>query len=167
MNRIRSSGSAAGFTLVELLIAISLALVVVVGAGSVYLAVERSFQNGSRKLVAQQEATLLSVFLNRRIRAASDFTIYSVPNHAVPADSGNGLALFDQAGTPLGRLEWSPNVETIVDSTGARVTVLTLRDVVFVRDAANPLTVRYRYKADDERGNLVDIESGASLRNQH
>ncbi len=164
MRPIRSR-NAAGLALVELMIGVVLALVVLLGAGSVYIAIERTFQTGARKLRAQQEATLLSVVLNRSIRVASAFTIYEVPNRGTPADSGDGLALFDCGGTFLGRVEWNAYEHTLVDSAGARITVLRLQDVAFRRDPAEPLIVHYRYKADDEIGNLVDIESAAALRN--
>jgi len=151
--------------MVELVIGIFVGLVVILGAGALYLATARSFNLGARKLRAQQEATILSTVINRRIRVGSSYEIYNVPNRAVPADSGDGLALRDKTGALMGRLEWDGTAATIVDSTGTRVTVLTLQDVKFKRDPATTGTVRYRFTAEDGRGNLVHIQSAATLRN--
>jgi prepilin-type N-terminal cleavage/methylation domain-containing protein len=154
-----------GFTLVELMIGVMLSLVILLACGSLYVSTERSFQTGSRKLLAQQEATLLSTVINRRIRAGAGFMIYQLPDQTTPADSGNGLALYNDAGALLGRLEWNAGLETMVDSAGARITSMRLTDVLFLRDPAHPRAVSYRFKVDDEKGNLVDIESAAALRN--
>jgi prepilin-type N-terminal cleavage/methylation domain-containing protein len=154
-----------GFTLLELMLGIGLSLIVLLGAGSVYLGVQRSFQWGSRKLLAQQEATLLSSTLSRRIRVAKGYEIYVVPNRGVPADSGNGLALRGDGGVLLGRLEWDGAQQTLVDSTGTRVTSMKLQGVQFRKEVALPKVVRYRFQTDDERGSLVDIESAVTLRN--
>jgi Tfp pilus assembly protein PilV len=154
-----------GITLLETIVAIALSLVVLLGAGSVYLGVQRSFRWGSRKLVAQQEATLLSTTLSRRIRVANDFGIYVVPNRSVPADSGNGLTLLGPGGAFLGRVEWNATQTTLVDSGGARITSMPLRGVQFRRDPTQPRVIHYRYQTDDAVGNLVDIESAVRLRN--
>ncbi len=154
-----------GLTVVELLIAAAVSIVVLAGAGSVYLAVLRGYQAGGRKLTAQREATLLATTLNRKIRIAADCRIYNLPDRVTPADSGNGLALWDDAGAPLARIEWDGTKSTLVDSTGARISALKLRDAQFRHDPAQPRTIFYRYRADDESGDLVDIESAASLRN--
>jgi Tfp pilus assembly protein PilW len=154
-----------GLTIVELMIATAMTIVVLAGAGSVYLAVQRGYQTGSRKLTAQREATLLATTLDRKIRIAAGCRIYELPDRATPADSGDGIALWDLAGAPLGRIEWDGAESTLVDSTGARISALKLRDLRFRRDPAQPRTICYRYRADDEAGDLVDIESASSLRN--
>lgn len=151
--------------MIELIIGVSLFLVVILGAGFVYLSTARSFTGGSRKLRTQQEATLLSTVINRRIHVGADYAIYNVPNRATPADSGDGLAILDSSGALLSRLEWNATLGTLVDSTGTRVTVLRLQDVKFKKDPVTPRTIRYRFKADSERGSLVRVQSGATLRN--
>ena len=60
--------SCRGITIVELMLGILLALVVFLGAGSMYVSTMRSFQIGARKLQAQQEASLLSGLISRRTR---------------------------------------------------------------------------------------------------
>ena len=91
------SSSQRGLTLIELMVALLLVGVVMFAAGAVYLSTERSFDTGSRKLVAQQEATLLAKTINRGFRVGSTFQVYVVPDRETPADSGNGLAIFDGA----------------------------------------------------------------------
>lgn len=157
--------AARGLTLVELTIGILLALVVILAAHTLHLGVDRSFKAGARKLLAQQEATLLATGIGRRVRVASDFRIYALPDRDTPADSGNGLALWGADGSLLGRLEWSEPLQTLVDSTGAPVTSMKLQALQFLRDPTQARAVRYRFKVDDERGNLVDVESAVCLRN--
>ncbi|MFH1145048.1 MAG: hypothetical protein V1774_10940, partial [Candidatus Eisenbacteria bacterium] len=130
-----------------------------------FLSTERSFQVGSRKLLAQQEAALLATNLGRRIHNGAGFMIYQLPDRGSPADSGTGLALYDGAGLVTGRFEWNAAQQTLVDSTGTRVTSMKLQDVKFRRDPTHPLAVAYRFRVDDERGNFVDIQSAAALRN--
>ena len=45
------------------------------------------------------------------------------------------------------------------------MTAVKLQDVVFKKVPAFPKTLRYRYKTDDERGDLLDIESSVTVRN--
>lgn len=173
MTPIRSSadrrqgriGREAGITLVELILVAFLVLIVLFGAGTMYIGATRSFKLGTTKLRAQQEATLLSTTINRRVRVGSGVNVYVVPNRSTPADSGNGLAILDVDGNVMQRLEWNASLQTLVDSTGTRVTAMKLRDVVFKKVAATPRTLRYRYKTDDEKGDLVDIESSVTVRN--
>lgn len=165
MSPIRSESGQRGVTLVELVVYIMLSLVVMLGAGMVYSGVDRSFRTGLRKLVAQQEASLLSSTISRRVRVASNYMIYNLPNRNAAADSGDGLALLDAGGVVTYRFEWDGDNMTLADSTGARVTSMRLQNLQFSADAVTPRTVRYRYQTDDEAGNLVDIESAATLRN--
>jgi Tfp pilus assembly protein PilW len=158
-------GRRSGITLVELMLVGFLVLIVLFGAGSMYVGATRSFKLGTTKLKAQQEATLLSTVINRRVRVGSGIGIYVVPNRSTPADSGNGVAILDADGHVMQRLEWSSSLQTLVDSTGVRVTAMKLRNVFFKKIATAPKTLRYRYKTDDEKGDLVDIESSVTVRN--
>jgi hypothetical protein len=96
---------------------------------------------------------------------AKSFEVYTVPHPEAAADSGNGLTLLGEGGAVLGRVEWSAGQSTLVDGAGARITAMKLRGVHFERDGAQPRVVHYRYKTDDERGDLVDIQSAVGLRN--
>ncbi len=158
-------GDRAGLTIIEMIIGIFLALVVLLGAGSVYVGTLKSFKVGSAKLRAQQEATILTTVINRKIRVGSTFEIYNVPNRSVPADSGNGLTIRDADGAVMTRMEWSSSSTTLVDSLGNRLTAVNLQNLKFLKDPATPKTVRYRFKADDQKGNFIDIQSAASVRN--
>jgi Tfp pilus assembly protein PilE len=163
MRRIRSDSC--GLTIVELIVGVALVLVVLLCAGSVYLSAERSFRDGSQKLLAQREASLLSTVISRRARVANQYAIYVVPNRTVLADSGNGIAFLNKTGAVQWRLEWDATQQTLIDSAGARVSSMKLQGVGFTRHLVDPTILHYRFKTDDERGNLVDIESAASARN--
>lgn len=154
-----------GFTLVETMIAVALGLVIMLGAGEIHRGVERSFQMGLHKLVAQQEASLLSTVISRRVRTASGFMVYNVPDRTTALPAGDGLALLGMDGSVTYRFEWNDAIATLADSTGAPVTAMRLQNVQFQTDANFPRTVFYRFQVDDEIGDLVDIESAASLRN--
>lgn len=159
-----------GLTLVELIIGVFVGVIVLLAAGSIYLVASRSFSVGSKKLLAQREATLLSTVINRRIRVGSSYQIYNLPNRTVPADSGNGIAISDAAGTLLGRLEWSSTLRTLVDNAGTPVTAMRVQKLpgllMFKRDPVQPRTVGYRYQVQAyPDSNKVDIQSSASLRN--
>jgi len=162
---IRSSRQQAGFTLVELMIYAFLGLVVMLGAGAVHRGVDRSFKTGAHKVIAQQEASYLSLMISRRARTASGFMVYNVPNRTIPTIAGDGLALQDTDGEVIYRFEWDDDNMTLADSTGARVTALTLQSIQFAVDPIAPKTVRYSFQADDGTGSLVDIESAVALRN--
>jgi Tfp pilus assembly protein PilW len=164
MRRVRSDPHA-GFTILELLVGVMLAFVVLILAGGVFVTVGRSFRVGAQKLLAQREATLLSTVISRRIRVASGFEMYTVPDRTVLADSGDGLALLDDAGSLMARLEWNDGLSTLVDSAGSRVSSMAVRNVLFWRETGEPKTIRYRYQVEDGADNLVDIETAATLRN--
>lgn len=165
MSPIRSESRQRGLTLVEMIVYILLSLVVMLGAGTVYLGVNRSFRLGARKMVAQQEASQLSAVISRRVRIASNFVIYNLPNRSVPVEAGDGLALLNMVGDVTYRFEWDDANMTLTDSTGARVTSMRLQNLQFSTDPVSPRTVHYEFQTDDETGNLVDIESAVTLRN--
>jgi Tfp pilus assembly protein PilW len=154
-----------GFTVMELMVGVLVGGILLLLAGGVYVGVSKSYSTGAKKLLAQREATLLSSNISRRLRVGSSFGIYVLPNRSVPADSGNGVAIYDHDGHPMGRLEWSSSLRTLVDSTGARVTSMALQNVLFKKDPGSTHVLRYRYQTDDGAGDLVDIQSGAAVRN--
>ncbi len=163
--RAAGARSQAGYTVIELIVASFLGGVVLLAFGITYLTTERSFKVGARKLVSQQEATLLSGTISRFARTGTDFQIYNVPDRVTPADSGNGLAILDEGGAVVGRIEWNGTDETLVDAGGTRVTSMTLAQVKFKKVPALPTAIAYRYATDDLYGNLVNIESTVTLRN--
>jgi len=165
MRPIRSLRNKRGMTLVELVLTIQLGLLVMLGAGVVHRGVVNSFNQGMHKITAQREASLLSKVINRRIRLASSYMVYNVPNRTVPLTSGNGLALMDANGDVFYRFEWDSGNSTLADSTGGRVTAMKLQNLQFRNDASSPRTLFYRYQVDDDMGSMVDIESGVALRN--
>jgi len=162
---IRSEHGQRGLTLTELMLVIMLSLVVMLGAGAIYRGVDHSFRTNTHKLVAQKESSQLSNVISRRVRTASNFMIYDVTDRTTPTVAGNGLALLDGNGIVTYRLEWDNTNRTLADSTGARVTATQLQGLLFSVDPVSPRTIRYIYQAEDGLGNLVDIESAASLRN--
>lgn len=155
----------AGVTLIEVMLFISVGAVVVAMMGAVYVIVQGTFSVQSRKVTAQQEANVLSDYIDRKVRDGASILVYRVPDSTVPADSGDGLAVFDADGLPLARIEYDDGVQTVVDSTGAPVTALTVRNLAFVVDPLAPERVGYRFAATDGVGNQVDIESAVSVRN--
>ncbi|MBU1677171.1 prepilin-type N-terminal cleavage/methylation domain-containing protein [bacterium] len=165
MLQIRSKSRQLGLTLVELMLVIMLGLVVMLAAGAVYRGVDRSFRLGAHKVVGHQGATLLSTVISRRVRVASGFLIYNVPNRSVASNSGDGLALLDKEGNVTFLFEWDTDNMTLADSTGARVSAASLQNIQFRVDPVSPRTVRFGYQSVDEAGYFVDIESAASLRN--
>ena len=154
-----------GFTLVELMIGTSLSLVILLAAGALYANLARSFDARARGVLNQQDVSLVASLINRNFRPGSSYRIYEVPNREAPADSGNGLAVFDAAGACSERLEWDADRSALVDSTGARVSPVTLQAVRFCVDPDNPRTLRYSYTVDNGAGKQVTLESAVSLRN--
>ncbi|MBA4378618.1 MAG: hypothetical protein C0395_08235 [Gemmatimonas sp.] len=148
-----------------MMLVIMLSLVVMLGAGTIYRGVENTFRTNTHKLVAQKESSQLSTVISRRVRTASSFMIYDVTDPMTPMNAGNGLALLDGNGIVTYRLEWDNTNQTLADSTGARVTAMSLQNLLFSTDPVSTRTVRFAYQTYDGVGNLVDIESGASLRN--
>jgi prepilin-type N-terminal cleavage/methylation domain-containing protein len=160
-----SSRGRGGLTVVELLVALAIAAILFLAVGYLYVAFTKGFQMGSRKLVAQREASLLSGAIGRRVRQGASFTVYVMPDRGAPGDSGDGLTILDAAGKAISRIEWSEELQTLVDSSAARMSSMQLTDVVFVRDPAEPRTLLYRYRVEDGEGSAVAVESAASLRN--
>jgi len=154
-----------GFTLIEMMIVTMLSLVVVLAAGAIFRGVNSSFKLGSHKVVGGQGASQLSTVLSRRMRVASSFVIYNVGDRTVATDPGNGLALLDDVGNVTYRFEWDAINRTLADSTGARLTAMTLQSLQFRADSVSPRTVRYAYQTINDQIYLVDIESAVSLRN--
>jgi prepilin-type N-terminal cleavage/methylation domain-containing protein len=154
-----------GFTLVELLIGSAIGLVVAIAASSLSLGMDRSFTWGTRKVLAQQEASLLSSTVTRGVRAANRYTIYQLPDRVTPVNVGNAIALWDAGGQLLQRFEWSDSLRTVVDANGRPVTSMKVRDLLFKRLLALPPLVVFQFKVDDGRGSLVDIQSAAFVRN--
>lgn len=162
--QVGGARSQRGFTIVELAVASFLALVVLLAMGTVYLIVQNSFRVGAKKVVAQQEATLLSQYISRQVRVGDALYVYRLPDRVTPRLTGDGLAILD-GGVPIMRLEYDAGAQTLADSLGARVTAMTVRNLQFSIDPLRPRTVVFEFATDDEHGNLVDVESAATLRN--
>lgn len=158
------AGSQRGFTIVEFAIASFLAMVVLLAMGTVYLIVQNSFRVGAKKVVAQQEATLLSQYVSRQVRVGDALYVYRMPDRVTPQPTGDGLAILDD-GVPIMRLEYDAGTGTLADSLGASVTAMTVRNLQFSVDPLRPRTIVFQFATDDEHGNLVDVESSATLRN--
>jgi type II secretory pathway component PulJ len=158
-------GSCRGFTIVELAVASFLAMVVLLGMGTVYLVVQNSFRVGAKKVVAQQEATLLSQFVSRQVRLGDALYVYRQPDRITPQPTGDGLAILDEDGAPIMRFEYDADTGTLADSLGVSVSAMTVRNLEFSVDPLRPRTVVFEFATDDEHGNLVDVESSATLRN--
>jgi hypothetical protein len=154
-----------GLTVVELMVAFAISAILFLCLGYLFVAFQKGFQMGSGKLVAQREASLLSGAICRRVHQGSSFGIYIAPDRGVLADSGDCVAVLDGAGKLISRIEWNGELQTLVDSSAARMSAMRLTDVVFVRDPGEPRTLLYRYRVDGGEGNAVAIESAASLRN--
>ena len=156
---------AAGFTLVELMIASCLGLVVLLYAGGIYGNIAQNFQTRSQAAMNQQDVTLLSYVISHTVRSGASYRIYVVPDRGTPADSGNGLAIFDPNGTRIGLMEWSPSRSALVDSLGSPLGGATIQSIQFSIDPALPRLVHYRYTMDAGTGTPVNLESSVSLRN--
>lgn len=162
---IRSDRDQRGVTLVELMLAIMLSVVVILGAGSIYRGVDRSFKVGAEKVQDRRGASLLTKVVSRRIRVASDFVIYNENNPADPLDTGNSLALLDAAGDVVYRYVWDAANSALADSSGNRVGASHIQSVTFSLDPVSPRTIRLAYQTVDEHGDLVRVETAAALRN--
>lgn len=161
LGRSRREG---GFALVEAIIAIMLVAVVLVAGGMTYLVAERSFKWGAKKLVAQQEATLLSRAITRTVRGGAYYHVYQLPDRVTQKQVGNGLEVRYRDGT-VHRYEWSNSQKTVVDKNAKRATSMELAYVEFRVDPVRPSAVRFKFATVDGQGSLVDMESSASLRN--
>ena len=155
----------AGLTLVELMIGSFLGLIVLLYAGGIWGIFAQSFQTRSQAVMNQQDVTLLSATISHTVRTGSNYQIYVVPNRSVPADSGNGIAIYDANGVRTGLMEWSQSKSALVDSLGTPVSAATLSFIQFRKNSTWPRLVCYTYTMDNGAGNQVDLESWASLRN--
>jgi len=151
--------------MVEMVIGVLLGMLVLLFAGGIYLSSMRGLQAGAKKVLGQNEATLLATAISRAVREGASVRAYQLPDREAPADSGNGLAILGVDGDVQARLEWSEQLQTIVDSTGTRVSAMPVREVVFHVDPHYPRIVDFRFQLDDERGNLIPIESAVAARN--
>jgi len=165
MTPIRSSRDQRGLTLVELMLVIFIGFIVLLGAGSIYISMEKSFRQSAGKMVGGREATHLSSVLSRGARVASGFMVYDIGDRSQESDPGNGLALLDADGSVMARLEWDPANRTVVDGAGTRVTASTLQNLQFSSDLVSPQTVRFAYRTIDDSHHEIDVESAVALRN--
>jgi hypothetical protein len=163
----RPASGAGGFALIEAVIAILLVAVVLVGAGVTYLVAERSFKWGSKKLVAQQEATLLARAVTFSVRRAKTIAVYDLPDRDTalePGVVGDGVFVTYHDGT-TDRFEWNADEKTLVDEGGKPVTSMELAYATFERDPVDPHTLVFKFATVDGVGNLVDMETAAAPRN--
>jgi len=155
----------AGWTLIELMLGVTISTIVILLAGGLYLSSVRSVQADSRKVTAQQETSLLSSAISRRVRAGHDVRVYLVPNRGAAVDSGDGLAVVDTAGVDQTYLEWSRTDSALVDGGGQRVSAARIDSLAFIRDPSLPRTVRFRGEVNDRAGYQISFESAVTARN--
>ena len=165
MYPIRSDRRQQGVTLMELMLVVGLSLIIVLAAGALFNSVDRSYKLGAQKVVGSHEASHLATVISRRARVASEFLVYDVGDPTIEVDQGNGLALLDTDGAIMYRFEWDALNATLADSTGVRVTSMSLQNLQFRVDPVTLSTLHFSYQTVDAMGDMVTIQSAATRRN--
>lgn len=106
--------SAAGFTLVEMMIVVVLAGVVTLGLVAFYINSQAIWLDASTQAMAQRDATAILDAMRERAKASAQAQIQ-------PAGGGTNhtLVLYDNDLVEVGRFQWDPADSTIHWATGA------------------------------------------------
>lgn len=150
---MRRRSPAAGFTLIELTLAMTLTALVALIVGVIYLTNQRSWKQGQEKLILQQEVTRCVEQIERDVRGAR-WVGYSGPQD---------IRTYDATGTETHHYYLSGDK---VYQNGSPLTDLKCTQLTF---GINPDTtiVSMAVELEDAVGNKVEVETKAMLRNRN
>ncbi len=153
MNRApRNRRNAAGFTTIELMIAGTISLIVVLAAGVIVLQSSRSFRFGNDKVIMQGEATRSVEQIARDVRRAR-WIDFVASDHVVLYDTFHTqFAEYDRAASRARR-------------NGSPLSDYVCTDLEFAVNA-DTTTVDITLELQSEAQDLVKVESKASIRNR-
>jgi Tfp pilus assembly protein PilW len=154
MRRRRPS---AGLTLIELMIAVFLTALVAVIAGVIYLANQRSWDQGKDKLIMQQEATRCVETVARDVRAARwiDFV------------DATEIRVYDRTGTEFRHYELGATAGgNRVLQNGSPLVDLLCTELTFTTNA-DTTVLGIALELEDGAENRVKVESRAAVRNRN
>lgn len=154
---MRSAGrrASAGFTTIELLIAGTISLIVVLAAGVIVLQSSESFRFGNDKVLMQGDATRAVEQIARDVRRSRTLGWDGSGTHLVCYDTfGNQFAVYDWAGSG------NP-----VTQNGSPLTDYACTDFALGINA-DTTTVDVSLELQSRGQDKVEVESKASIRNR-
>jgi prepilin-type N-terminal cleavage/methylation domain-containing protein len=149
--------SCKGFTLVELLVAMSAGLIVVLAAGIVIYLGQISWNDAWNKVNLQRDASYAMLAMSQYIKKATDvndtdFTLTSLP---LKVDGNDVIFSYDADANDL-LCEVGGNTQTILDGK--------VKDLQFIMDPNYPDTVKINLTLKEDNVEL-EFESTVMLRN--
>ena len=152
MRRTRSRG---GFTLVELMIALFIALFVVFVLGRVILTNQRAFAWNQDKMVLQQNVTETLEWLARSVRASRTLQVVSSTQFRTYDEQGNLTHNYQLITGPPDRLQVDGN-----DLVSRNCTLFT------VTPDDDTTSVTIQLELEDDSSNRVAATTRAAVRNR-
>lgn len=157
----------AGFTLVEVVIAIIVVTLVIAGLIASYLVIQRNWQGGSKQIIVQGQGRLALNHICRHIREASNLGVSNLGRTLViiRLDGGSLAYKYDEQSHTLNYYpDWS-------DQTSKEVLVNNLYkqpgNPIFLRSGSRKVYIHFRVidvnQIDGYQG--IDLSSSAYSRN--
>ena len=144
--------NAAGFTLIELMVAVALAVVIFFGLASLYMLMNDSWERGSSLVNLQRDGSYAMMELTTTIRAGSA---------AIIAPSSQ-LTVKDAGNTTIGRFYLESSDQSLRDDLGNKVIPSLVDSLVFTQSGP---TIYVELMLADDKENTAYFTTGASLRN--
>ena len=144
--------NAAGFTLIELMVAVALAVVLFFGLASLYMLMNDSWERGSSLVNLQRDGSYAMMKLTTTIRAGSA---------AIIAPSTQ-LTVKDAGNTTIGRFYLESGDQSLRDDSGNKVIPSLVDSLVFTQSGP---TIYVELMLADDKENTAYFTTGASLRN--
>jgi len=150
-----------GFTLIEMVITMMIALIVVLGMGRLILANQRSWEWGRDKVELQANTTESLEWMARSVRGASYLQVTSATRFRTLDRNRNVLHTYERVTVGgQGRLREDGQDLTSRNCTAFQVTAF--RDPV----SADTTSVRLLLELQDRTGNRVGASTRAAVRNR-
>jgi type II secretory pathway component PulJ len=152
--RSRDRGDA-GYTLIELFIALVLGLVVVLAIGKLLIANQRSWEWGRDKVVLQQNTTEVLEWMSRSIRSARTLAVVDSTELRTFDEGGALVKTYDTAATG-GQIRLRENGVPLIDRQCTRFVVVPDADTT---------SVTVIVELEDRAGSRVEAMTRVAIRN--
>lgn len=161
--RGRLLGGHAGLTTIELMLAGTLALVVVMGISLLPGSILRHFREGAERLRLQQNVHRTAQRMGIEVRRAAAFQIYDPAHPATPLAAGPAVALLDTAGVRFEGFQASGDGKALLNDAGQPIDDMTLSDLWFESGPGGELVLRLAFT--DRNRNETALLTSISTRN--
>lgn len=163
---LSSKTTQAGFTLIELMVSLTLGLIVMLGASQIFVSANKAYTETQRFAQLQGDLSLISDMLASDVRAASTVTVVNnAGNSTLTLSSATGNIVYDLVGGKLNRTK-AGVAETLTEQGASFSSQCIARDLS--ASCASPVMLKLAVGLNSSDGSSTRVhlvEFNVAIRN--